>query len=93
MLTPSNLAQERDVELTTRILPASSYVVFTYEGILDVRKVGELYSYIYHQWLPKNGYVNTDYYQFERYDDRYYGSQEKSSKFEVFVPVKKVTNQ
>ncbi|MCP4322087.1 MAG: GyrI-like domain-containing protein [Alteromonadales bacterium] len=93
MLKSSNLGQERGIELTTRTLPASSYVVFTYEGILDVRKVGELYGHIYHQWLAKNGYVNTEYYQFERFDERYLGSQEKSSKFEVFIPIKKVTNQ
>jgi len=93
MLSPSNLAQERGIELATRVIPANLYAVFPYHGELTMKRAGALYSYIFNEWLPNNGYRHAGYYNFERYDKRFLGAQDSGTEFELFVPIVKVSTQ
>lgn len=92
MLAPfNNLAEKRGIELTTRVIPKNLYVVFTYNGAITLPKIGKLYGYIFNEWLPKNGYQRAGHYNFERYDERFYGALNNRSEFELFVPIMKMT--
>lgn len=77
--TPEGMAQ-----LT---LPAYQYAVFEYRGAVG-SKLGELFGYIYREWLPKSGYIVAAPFDFELYDQRFKGPLDESSILEIYVPVK-----
>jgi len=93
MSAPSKLAEKRAIELTTRVIPKNLYVVFTYNGEITLKRMGGLYSYIFNEWLPANGYRPAGFYNFERYDERFLGAKESRSEFELFVPIIKISAQ
>ncbi len=88
MLDPLDFSEKMGVELSTRVIPKNRYVVFTYNGEITLKRMGALYSYIFKEWLPQNGYQPAGYYNFERYDDRFRGAKEARSEFELFVPIR-----
>ncbi|PKG38450.1 GyrI-like domain-containing protein [Psychromonas sp. Urea-02u-13] len=93
MLSDSNLAEKRGIELTSKVIPKNRYVVFTYNGEITLPKIGGLYGYIFNEWLPNNGYQPAGFYNFERYDKRFLGAKNSGSEFELFVPIIKIPTQ
>ena len=52
--------------MSGKVIPANTYAVFEYKGKIS-SKLGELFGYIYGEWLPKSGYVIAGSYDFECY--------------------------
>ncbi|MCP4320439.1 MAG: GyrI-like domain-containing protein [Alteromonadales bacterium] len=69
-------------------MPKNRYVAFTYNGEITLERMGGVYSYIFYEWMPKNGYQSAGFYNFARYDERFLGAKESRSEFELFVPIR-----
>ncbi|MHC1784850.1 MAG: GyrI-like domain-containing protein [Anaerolineaceae bacterium] len=82
---PARIA-EIPVELSVKVLPRTSYAVFTFQGqqiVSDWEKVLE-------GWLDTSGYESPYSYNFQCYDERFKGLDNlEESTLEVFVPIKK----
>lgn len=50
-------------------VPAGRYARFTHQG--HIKKIGETFDAIHHEWFPKSGLTRADGYDFEYYDDRW----------------------
>ncbi len=65
-------------------IPARSYIVFEHKGPME--KVGELYGYIYHSFLPNSDFTAIYSDTIERYDHRFMEDPENPI-FEIWIPV------
>jgi AraC family transcriptional regulator len=71
--------------MTTKVVPAYKYAVFTHKGALNT--LGDTYDYIYGTWLPKSGMSFGDADDFELYDGRFkMGAPD--SEMDIYIPVK-----
>ncbi|WP_025845430.1 GyrI-like domain-containing protein [Paenibacillus ehimensis] len=69
-----------------KILPSSSYAVFTHKGSLD--KLTDTFQYIYGTWYPKSGKRRTDGPEFEVYGDKFLGPANENSELEIYIPIR-----
>ena len=76
------------VGAVAKVIPANVYAVFTYKGKLPGR-IGEVFGYIYGEWLPKSGCKQAGPYDFERYGERFKGPDNEDSVTEICVPIEK----
>lgn len=73
------------VELLVKILPATTYAVFTLCG---QQIISDWPREIYQHWLPDSGYRNAHPYSFQLYDQRFHGLDKlDESVLDVYVPV------
>lgn len=79
------------VELVGKTLPASEYAVFTHKGpaVGNTNTIKDTYGYAYGTWLPKSQYESAFGYDFEYYDDRYKGNENRDSEIDVCIPIRK----
>jgi AraC family transcriptional regulator len=76
------------LELVVKVLPASTYAVFTLEGEAIG---GDWNSLIYTEWMPDSGYEMAHSYAFQYYDERFKGVDDlANSVLDVYIPVKRV---
>lgn len=81
------VAQLEDVpvELLVKVLPATTYAVFTLSG---QQIISDWPREIYHHWLPNSDYRNAYPYSFQFYDERFHGLDKlDESALDVYVPV------
>ena len=73
-------------ELLAKLLPPSTYAVFTLQG---EQIVSDWPLLVYGEWLPALGYRSAYPYSFQRYDERSPGawSELEESTLEIYVPV------
>ena len=72
------------VELLVKILPASTYAVFTLEGAAITTDWGKMIQ----EWMLGSGYDQAHQYGFQCYDQRFRGVDEiEASVLDVYVPV------
>jgi len=76
------------LELVVKILPASTYAVFTLEG----DEIGDDWNnLVYTQWMPESGYELAYSYAFQYYDERFKGVDDlQNSVLDVYIPVKRI---
>ena len=74
------------MDMVGKTLPANTYAVFTHRGSLT--KLGLTCQYIYGKWLPNSDYVLAGEYDFEHYDQRFQGTDNENTEFDIYVPVK-----
>lgn len=81
------VAQLKDlpVELLVKVLPPTSYAVFTLTG---EEITSDWHQMIHRDWLPESGYRIAFDYAIERYDERFKGLDRiAESVLEVYIPV------
>ena len=75
------------VELVVKILPTSTYAVFSLRG---EEISGDWSSTIYDGWLPGSGFEMAHNYAFQYYDERFKGLENlDESVLEILVPVQR----
>ncbi len=73
------------VELLVKVLPASTYAVFTLKGA-DI--TSDWPRAVYQEWLPASDYRLAHPFGFQLYDERFKGMDKlKESTLDVYVPV------
>lgn len=78
---------EIPLELFVKILPKTTYIVFT-SSMANKFKMG---GYVYKKWMPKNSYEQNFPYVLQLYDRRRYkGLDDPQSEIDWYIPVKKV---
>ncbi|WP_159883620.1 GyrI-like domain-containing protein [Paenibacillus puerhi] len=66
-------------------LKPQTYAAFLHKGA--IASLGDTYRAIY-SWIGSNGaYTRAPAPEFERYDERYTGSEDEHSEFEIYIPV------
>ena len=81
------VAQLKDlpVELLVKVLPPTSYAVFT---LIGEEITSDWHQMIHRDWLPGSGYRIAYDYAIERYDERFKGLDKiAESVLEVYIPV------
>jgi AraC family transcriptional regulator len=74
------------VELTCKVLPPTTYAVFTLRG----EQITSDWNMLMSEWLSRSGYQRAHPYGFQRYDERFKGmDQIEKSVLDVYVPVEK----
>ena len=74
------------VELACKVLPATTYAVFTLRG----QQITSDWNKLMAEWLSRSGYQRAYPYGFQRYDQRFKGVEQiKESVLDVYVPVEK----
>lgn len=74
------------VEMTVKILPPTTYAVFTLEG----ERITSDWHMMIHEWMSGSGYQRAYPYGFQLYDERFKGVQHiDESILDVYVPVKR----
>ena len=71
--------------LEEKVLPGGKYAKFVHRGT-----AGELidtYHYIWGVWFPKSGYRLAGRDDFERYTERFLGTEDENSEIEIYFPV------
>lgn len=68
-----------------KTFPACRYAVFAAVG--GVPKLGEVFQFIYNEWLPASGYAMAYPWDFEVYGEQFKGD-EPESVVEIYIPVK-----
>ena len=77
------------VELTAKILPATSYAVFTLQG---EQIISDWSKMVHEDWLPGSGYQTSYPYGMQGYDERFKGVENiAESEIELYIPIKGVT--
>lgn len=82
--------EARDVTFTPpefliKVLPASSYAVFTLSG---EQITSDWYQIIYRSWMPGSGYREAYRYSFQMYDQRFKGTKRlDESELDLYIPV------
>lgn len=71
--------------MTKVVTPAQRYAVFTHKG--SIHKLSETYELIYSKWLPLQGLASIKGYDFERYDERFVGSESEQSELDIYIPI------
>jgi len=75
------------VELSVKILPPTTYAVFTLRG---QQIVSDWHKLIYDEWMSGSGYRKAYAYDVQRYDERFKGVQRiEESILDVCVPVRR----
>ena len=64
------------------VVPAATYAVFD----ATIPTVGETFSRIYEEWLPKSGCIQGSGPSFERYPESF-DPGDRASKFSIYIPV------
>jgi len=78
---------EIPLEMFIKIMPNSTYVVFT-TTMEEKFKKG---AYIYREWIPENGWKQSFPYILQGYDGaRYKGLDDPKSEIDWYIPVKKI---
>ena len=73
------------VELLIKVLPPSTYAVFTMQG---QQIISDWHQAIYHEWQPQSGYQVSGGYSFQFYDHRFKGlDRVDESELDVYMPV------
>jgi len=72
-------------EMTSKIIPAGRYAIFTHKGTLD--KLEHTMNYIFGSWLPKSGEELRDAPDLELYDHRFKHDSE-NSEIDIYIPIK-----
>lgn len=73
------------LEMFVKVLPPSTYAVFTLKGKEITSNWGER---IYKEWLPQSGYTEAHKFLIEYYDGaRFKGMDNSESELDVYVPV------
>jgi AraC family transcriptional regulator len=76
------------IDLLVKVLPSSTYAVFTLEGEDIIEDWG---WEIYHEWMPDSGYRVDERYIFQLYDERFKGmDQLEGSVLDVYIPIERV---
>jgi AraC family transcriptional regulator len=74
------------VELTCKVLPPTTYAVFTLRG----EQITSDWNRYVAEWMSRSGYQRAHPYGFQRYDERFKGlDQIEGSVLEVYVPVRR----
>ena len=74
------------VELSVKLLPPTTYAVFTLQG---KQIVSDWPQRIYSEWMPGSGYQTAHSYMFELYDQRFKGMDHlDESALDAYIPVK-----
>jgi AraC family transcriptional regulator len=68
-----------------KVIPAHKYAVFTSKGLLDA--LHKTFQGAYHEWLPRSRYKIADWYDFERYDERFKGMDNPESEIDIYIPI------
>ncbi|MCY9514786.1 GyrI-like domain-containing protein [Paenibacillus apiarius] len=68
-----------------KVIPSSSYAVFTHKGSLN--NLTDTFQYIYGTWYPKSGKKRTDGPEFELYGEKFLGPMNEDSEFEIYIPI------
>lgn len=68
-----------------RILPSTTYAVFSHRGSLD--RLPDTFQYIYNTWLPSSGRMRMNAPELARYDHRYLGPTNEDSEFDIYIPI------
>ena len=73
------------VELSAKLLPATTYAVFTLKG----EQIASDWSMIIGQWVSRSTYEPVGTYGFQLYDERFLGVDNlPGSELDVYVPIK-----
>ncbi|MBM7662894.1 AraC family transcriptional regulator [Bacillus mesophilus] len=78
--------------LVYRTFSEMEYVVFTTPASDDstfTSSIQSTWNYIFTEWFPKSGYEHAGFLDFELYDERCHGKENKV--IDIYIPVKKVT--
>ena len=74
------------VELTCKVLPPTTYAVFTLRG----EQITSDWNMTITGWMSRSGYQRAYPYGYQRYDERFKGVERiKESVLDVYVPVEK----
>jgi AraC family transcriptional regulator len=74
------------VELTCKVLPATTYAVFALRG----EQITSDWNKLVAEWMSRSGYQRAYLYGFQRYDERFKGlDQIEESVLDVYLPVVK----
>jgi AraC family transcriptional regulator len=77
-------------EFLLKVLPASSYAVFTFRG---EEITSDWHQMIYRSWMPKSGYREAYQYSLQLYDERFKGLDRlEESTIDLYVPVEPEVN-
>ncbi|MEC0372230.1 GyrI-like domain-containing protein [Paenibacillus chibensis] len=69
------------------IIPENDYLVITYRG--KASGLGQVWDYFRGYWLPQQAGVEAvEDYEFERHDERYLGTDDDNSVFEMHFPIR-----
>jgi predicted transcriptional regulator YdeE len=81
------LLEEIPIEMVVKILPATTYAVFTFKG---AEITSDWSKVIYEEGISKSGYQSAYPYNLQAYDERFKGLEHiDESILDVYVPVKK----
>ncbi|MBD2868841.1 GyrI-like domain-containing protein [Paenibacillus arenilitoris] len=67
------------------IVPAQRYAIFTHKG--NIGGLSETYELIYSKWLQLQGLELVKGIDFERYDERFTGTEEENSELDIYIPI------
>ncbi|MFC5735281.1 AraC family transcriptional regulator [Cytobacillus gottheilii] len=76
--------------LVYRSFPEQEYAVFTTPKASEemfTASIQSTWNYIFTDWFPKSGYEHNGTIEFEFYDERCYGTEDKE--MDIYIPVKK----
>lgn len=71
--------------MVSRVIPGATYAVFTHRGTMAALRA--TYDYIYGVWLIKSGYQIILANDFELYDSRFLGPDNKKSEIDIYIPI------
>ncbi|WMT43512.1 effector binding domain-containing protein [Paenibacillus sp. D2_2] len=76
--------------MTEVSIPEDDYVVITYRG--KASGLGQVWDYFHGYWFPQQTeYDAVDDFEFERHDERFLGTDNEHSVFEMHFPIRKRT--
>lgn len=74
--------------MTEATIPGDACLVVTYRG--KARGLGQVWDYFHGFWFPQQAeYDAVPDYEFERHDERYLGTDDDNSVFEMHFPIKR----
>lgn len=65
-------------------IPPATYAIFTHRG--PIARIGEIYGYIYGEWLPTSEYGRATGPEFELYDGRF-RHDAADSEMDIYIPI------
>jgi AraC family transcriptional regulator len=77
--------EKTPVELVAKVLPPTTYAIFTLRG----PEIASDWNQVMSDWISQSGYRRAHNYGFQRYDDRFKGTENlEESVLEAYVPVR-----
>lgn len=67
--------------------PGQTYAVIVHKG--PSATISQTFEIFFESWLPSSGYVFSDNYWIQYYDERFYGPNHFESEVEIHIPVKR----